>query len=247
VPQNEHTMARLNPPEIVLTCEHASRRFPTELGSLGLSAAQRRSHIAWDRGAASLTRALAVALDGSALLARYSRIVADLNRSPSHPRVVPRVAFGTSVPGNAHLTRAERAARLARYHTPWRDHVYAVIARAVSAPAGCIHLSVHSFTPTLHGVERNADVGLLYDPQRVGERLLAGALRERLAGEGLAVRRNYPYRGTADGFTTWCRRRFSSTRYMGIEIELNQRLVGRARVQRRVIGSMIDVLGAWRP
>jgi predicted N-formylglutamate amidohydrolase len=239
-------MARLTRPEIVLTCEHASRRFPTELGSLGLSLAQRRSHIAWDRGAASLTRALATALDESPLLGRYSRIVADLNRSPSHPRVVPRVAFGTPVPGNARLTSAERAARLARYHTPWRDHAYGVIARAVGAPGGCIHLSVHSFSPTMHGVERNADVGLLYDPQRAPERTLADALRERLVREGLAVRRNYPYRGTADGFTTWCRNYFSTTRYGGIEIELNQRLVGHAGVHRRVIGAVVDVVEAWR-
>jgi hypothetical protein len=40
-----------------------------------------------------------------------------------------------------------------------------------------------------------------------------------------SVRRNYPYRGTADGFTTYLRRQLSSSPYLGIELEINQRHV----------------------
>jgi hypothetical protein len=38
----------------------------------------------------------------------------------------------------------------------------------------------------------------------------------------LRVRRNYPYAGKGDGLTRSLRRRFPPTRYVGIEIELNQ-------------------------
>ena len=39
---------------------------------------------------------------------------------------------------------------------------------------------------------------------------------------GCRVRRNYPYLGKGDGLTTWLRRRFFSSEYAGVEIELNQ-------------------------
>ena len=40
-----------------------------------------------------------------------------------------------------------------------------------------------------------------------------------------ALRRNSPYRGTADGLTTALRRRYPANRYIGIEVEMNQRLM----------------------
>jgi hypothetical protein len=36
------------------------------------------------------------------------------------------------------------------------------------------------------------------------------------------LRRNYPYRGQSDGLTTALRRQFGA-RYLGIELEINQR------------------------
>ena len=39
----------------------------------------------------------------------------------------------------------------------------------------------------------------------------------------LVVRRNYPYRGYADGLTTSLRRRFPDPAYAGVEIEVNQK------------------------
>jgi predicted N-formylglutamate amidohydrolase len=108
-----------------------------------------------------------------------------------------------------------------------------------------VHVAVHSFTPSLRGVRRNADLGLLYDPARSGELALArrwrAALRE-VAPE-LCVRMNYPYRGTSDGIQTELRRRFGARDYVGIEIEVNQkhltpRAPSRARVVRAVEASL---------
>ena len=90
-----------------------------------------------------------------------------------------------------------------------------------------IHIAVHSFTPVLDGITRQADVGLLYDPARSPEKMLCSAwknaLRE-LAPE-LRVRRNYPYAGRADGLASHLRRRFQEHEYIGVELELNQLLV----------------------
>ena len=39
---------------------------------------------------------------------------------------------------------------------------------------------------------------------------------------GIRIRYNYPYRGTADGMTSYLRKRFAARTYLGIVIELNQ-------------------------
>jgi hypothetical protein len=44
----------------------------------------------------------------------------------------------------------------------------------------------------------------------------------------LRVRRNYPYAGKADGLTSHLRRRFAPGAYVGIELEVNQRIVNSA-------------------
>ena len=52
---------------------------------------------------------------------------------------------------------------------------------------------------------------------------------------GWRVRRNYPYRGCADGFTTALHRKFSNVYYAGIELEVNQhRVEADAREWRRM-------------
>jgi hypothetical protein len=38
------------------------------------------------------------------------------------------------------------------------------------------------------------------------------------------VRRNYPYRGVSDCLVTTLRRHFRDERYLGVEIEVNQKL-----------------------
>jgi hypothetical protein len=53
------------------------------------------------------------------------------------------------------------------------------------------------------------------------------------------VRRNYPYRGVSDCLVTTLRRQFAGERYLGLEIEVNQKLPrgepGRWRRVRRVL------------
>jgi predicted N-formylglutamate amidohydrolase len=116
-----------------------------------------------------------------------------------------------------------------------------------------VHVSSHSFTPKLDGELRRADIGLLYDPSRPGEAALCAAWRAalRAAAPGLVVRRNYPYRGTSDALVTDLRRRFSPSRYLGIEIEVNQKFAQAGGAQwralrRLLVASLAQVLTAVR-
>ena len=55
------------------------------------------------------------------------------------------------------------------------------------------------------------------------------------------MRRNAPYRGDADGLTTALRRELPVSRYEGIELELNQRLIASA-AQRRALAAALAAL-----
>src|SRR3546814_15248109 len=79
---------------VVLICEHASNHIPAEYDGLGLDAETLHDHIAWDIGAAAVTRALSRKLDAVAFLGTFSRLLIDLNR-PVH--------VATSEIGRAHV------------------------------------------------------------------------------------------------------------------------------------------------
>jgi predicted N-formylglutamate amidohydrolase len=233
------------PSGFVVSCEHASHRLPRRYGDLGLPASLRRSHIAWDQGAAQVARACARRLGCRCFTASYSRLLVDLNRSAGHPRWIPRRGFGVEIPGNRSLGADERERRRRLYYEPYRKDVLEAVRRCIERRGRCVHLGVHSFVPRLAGRDRRADIGLLYDPARARERRLAAQLGERLRRRGLAVRMNFPYRGTSDGFTAECRRRFPARSYLGLEIEINQDRLGGAKERARLAGALAAALGQW--
>src|SRR5262245_65235209 len=95
----------------LIVCDHASRAFPRSLARLGLPELATWQHVAWDIGAAELTRGLAAALDAPAILAGYSRLVVDCNRAPDDVEAIRTVSDGHEIPGNLGLTDADRAQR----------------------------------------------------------------------------------------------------------------------------------------
>ncbi len=235
---------------IVVSCEHASRRIPAVYRRLGLPAPVLRTHVAYDIGAAEVALALAQSAGVACYLGSWSRLVIDLNRSLHHPKLCPAVTFGVRVSGNEAMSPEEKARRVERYYRPYRAAVTAAVNATRARYGRCLHLSVHSFTPDVGARVRRCDVGLLYDPRRTGERELAVGLAARLKRCGLRVRRNFPYRGVADGFATALRRELPGRAYMGIEIEMSQALsatrAGRLRLTRALIMALSDVVAAPR-
>jgi predicted N-formylglutamate amidohydrolase len=231
--------------QVVVSCEHASNRVPASLRQLGLTKRQLDEHIAWDRGAAIMARAIASRLGAPLHLGRWSRLVVDLNRNPGHPKLVASESFGRVIPANRDLDDAAIMYRLQRWWKPYRDRAGADVTRAIAHHGRCLQLSIHSFTPVVDGVVRRADIGLLYDPRHAGERDLARRLRAALAPSGLGVFMNQPYRGTSDGFTTSLRARLPHARYAALEIEANQRLLrspDAARRMGRLLAAALDTV-----
>lgn len=202
----------------LISCEHGGNRIPMAYRHLFAGHGQvLRSHRGYDPGALRMARDLAAALEAPLHACTVSRLLIELNRSPRHARLYSEFTREAG----AELRRE----LLERYYLPYRDAVENRIGAMTAQDLRVVHLSSHSFTPELDGTVRDADIGLLYDPRRGGERALCREWRLALGrhAPGVKVRMNYPYAGTADGFTTYLRRRFSDAAYLGIELEINQR------------------------
>jgi predicted N-formylglutamate amidohydrolase len=206
-------------PSLVFTCEHASPRIPSRFAKVAARAGSAlQTHRGHDPGTEALGRRFAAAYRAPIFLGRYSRLLVELNRSVGHPNLWSEFSDTLSTDQKSRL--------LASYYHPYRraieDHCRNVITRG----GRILHLSVHSFTPAWDGKPRRADLGLLYDPGRRRERTFCAAWKERLeadpVGRTCRVRRNYPYRGVADGLVTSLRRLFPDRVYAGIELEVSQ-------------------------
>ncbi|MEX2525453.1 MAG: N-formylglutamate amidohydrolase [Gammaproteobacteria bacterium] len=207
----------------LVTCEHGGNDVPEEYRYLFQGQeALLQSHRGWDPGALLFATDLADALGAHLIHATITRLLVDLNRSPHHRDVV--------FPGRHGLSSEDRQRLMKLYYRPYHTRVDEFIRTAVAAGKRVLHISAHSFTPELDGRIRNADIGLLYDPGREGERHFCRQLKNSLSGSrpGFRVRLNYPYRGTADGLTTRLRREFENEYYAGVEVELNQRFAAAA-------------------
>ena len=178
---------------LVLACDHASNTIPASLNNLGLAPANLQGHIAWDIGAAAVTRRLSEILQAPAILARFSRLVIDLNRDPNDPASIPIVSDQTTIPGNQNLAAPERASRKQDLYDPYHKNLADLLSQQRSAGVSPGLFSIHTFTPHIAGEARPWHIGVLWnrDP-RIAEPLI-----EILAqpSHNLVVGDNKPYSG----------------------------------------------------
>lgn len=210
---------------LIITCEHAGNDVPAAYRPLFVGHAHLLpTHRGWDPGALILAREMVEQLSTPRdpvplYFETTTRLLVDLNRSVGNPELHSEAT--------RHLTLAERREILKIHYHPHRQTVDAVVAAAIAAGDRVIHIASHSFTPELNGHTRTADVGMLYDPVRAGEVALASAwlLALKATDASLRLRRNYPYLGTSDGVTMSLRKKHPPERYVGVELEVNQRYV----------------------
>lgn len=204
---------------LLITCEHAGNALPGEFAAqFKPHAALLATHRGWDPGALPIAKAMAK-LSGAPLIAyRWTRLLIEPNRSLHHPALFSSIT--------RKLPAETRARLIADYYRPHRDAVEAALREWVDSVYSVLHLGVHTFTPELDGEVRNADIGLLYDPAAPLERALAQPWQHTLQAQApeLRIRRNYPYRGAADGLTTHLRKQLGTQHYAGFELEVNQAL-----------------------
>ncbi len=220
---------------VFLTCEHASERLPS---GYDWHAADRRlagTHWAYDLGAAELVHDIADAVDAPAFLARFSRLLVDLNRPEDAPTLFRPDAEGAPVELNRALTDEEREHRLARYHRPYHDGLDV----RLGAHDARVLFSVHTFTPVYEGAPRAMEVGVLFDR----EEALAEELAATLARAGFVVAMNEPYSGRA-GLIYAAERHATTHDRRALEIEVRQDRAVDARFRARLVAALAPFLGA---
>jgi predicted N-formylglutamate amidohydrolase len=180
----------------ILVCDHASNAIPAEYGNLGLDPLNLKRHIAYDIGAAELTRTLAKELAAPAVLSCFSRLLIDPNRGDDDPTLVMKLSDGAIVPGNAHVDDAEVERRIARFSGPYHAAVDTVIDRGLAAGVTPILFSIHSFTPIFHDGPRPWDCSVLWEHDGGFALPLLAALR---AEPDIVTGENEPYAGALKG------------------------------------------------
>ncbi|MEO1282504.1 MAG: N-formylglutamate amidohydrolase [Pseudomonadota bacterium] len=185
---------------VIVLCDHANNAFPPGYGTLGLPADQLIRHIAYDIGAAEVTRLLSETLNAPAVMTRYSRLLIDPNRGDDDPTLIMRISDGAVVPGNRILDDAERERRKSKYYDPYHAAIDQVIDGCIAAGHVPMLFSIHSYTDVWRGAQRPWHCGILWDE----DDRLALPLLQALRDEGdLLVGDNEPYTGRLKGDCMW--------------------------------------------
>lgn len=218
--------------DVLLLCDHASNAVPADI-HLAIAPDLLDRHIAVDIGAGSLTRALSARIGAPAVLGTVSRLVIDVHREPDHPGLVPVVADGHDVPGNA---AADRGARIARFHAPYHRAIF----DQVRAQRPALIVAIHSFTPRLEsstGPQRRWQVGILSNR----DRRAADPAIAFLTREGLITGDNEPYSGRL--LNTTLNRHGEANGIASLSVEIRNDLISDTAGAERwcdIIARMID-------
>lgn len=216
--------------KLILTCEHASNRLPASFKKFVPTDIQ-ETHRAYDIGALMVFRKLVkFAKPEFYSEGKFSRLFVDLNRTITNKSVFSEYYGELETRNKAAAEKAKAAA--IKYWMEYRENIEKFVMNNIdkgtkasgNKGAAIVHLGIHSFTPVLNGNVRNTDIGILYDPSRPLERTYANVIKDEIKRlyPHMKVRFNYPYKGSSDGLTTALRKKFGP-RYVGIEIEINQK------------------------
>ena len=227
--------------KLILSCEHASNRLPATFKKF-VPTDVLETHRAYDIGALAVFRKLVkFAKPEFYCEGKFSRLFVDLNRTITNKSAFSEYYEAIEADDKRSAnTAAKMKVQATAYWTEYREKIENFVAKNIGSDskvagnksagkksaesAAIVHLGIHSFTPALNGKVRNTDIGILYDPARPLERAYAQVIKAEIKRlyPKMKVRFNYPYKGSSDGLTTALRKKFGQ-RYVGIEIEINQK------------------------
>ena len=180
---------------LLVTCDHATNRVPDSVSEngLGLRPEDLQRHIAYDIGAAGVTRYLADLMQSPAILSNFSRLVIDPNRGEADPTVLMKLYDGSIIPGNRHADQDEKERRLNDFHRPYHN----ALADLADKRDDTVIISIHSFTPQLKGrPKRPWEIGILHSDHDTYSLPLMHRLMEE---KDLTIGDNEPYSGYLPG------------------------------------------------
>jgi predicted N-formylglutamate amidohydrolase len=241
-PANTTSVVTIERPDaggpFVLVCEHASNDIPDAYGALGLTQAERLTHIAWDPGALGLARGLATRLDATLVAATVSRLVYDCNRSPDRAGAMADRSESYTIPGNTGLTGAERVARTRAVYLPFHAELRGQISQRMAKGLRPVIVTIHSFTPSWFGTARRVEFGVIHDADATLADQVVKAAQEMTP---LNTRLNAPY-SAADDVTHTLRLQATPYGLPNVMLEVRNDLIADAVAQDRMADLLAPVL-----
>ena len=189
-------MNKGSPARVALLCEHAGQAVPRALEGLGVTHDILNSHRGWDLGADALARGIAKRLDAPLILQRYSRLVIDCNRPPSHPDSMPSISDGVPIPANSDLSADDVTRRVTEIFQPLHDALNVLFDVAPRTAA----FSIHSFTPAMNGQDRPWHAGLLCRADIKTAQTLQNAITAHAPDKTVAINEPYQIDDASDWF-----------------------------------------------
>ena len=174
----------------VIVVDHASRRIPRQLGTLGLPLAELERHIAWDIGALDVAAQVARTLDAPLVAQNYSRLVIDCNRDPKVASSIPQIGESIDIPGNIGLDARQAKARCTEIFEPYHRHIRELLDERLAMGRTTILVAQHSMTNIFKGSRREMHAAVLYNRDRRFAGMVLDALRREA---GLTIGDNEPY------------------------------------------------------
>jgi predicted N-formylglutamate amidohydrolase len=204
---------------LVLICDHAGRSVPQSLGNLGVDAEQFERHIAYDIGAAAVTRRLSKLLDATAILHNYSRLVIDCNRALGHPDSMPTISDETPIPANEDMSEQDAQRRGDALFWPYHQTISNAVARLRRINGKPpILFTIHSFSAGFGSEPRPWHAGVIYHrDDRMAKRMLT-----TLGDKGLNIGDNEPYSGFESAYSVDLHGLSAGLANTGIEIRQDQ-------------------------
>ena len=202
---------------VILLCEHASLELPDPWIWPKEDQWLVGTHWSWDIGVDEFCRLLANTTGCSAILARFSRLLIDVNRDLGAPTLIRKQADGRIIKLNHEVSEDEMRSRIENYWLKYHDAAHQLVH---SVTKGFV-LGLHSFTDNYEGSKRTMEVGVLFDQDEDVGVWSADWLRER----GLNVVVNEPYSGK-NGLMYSPQRHATANHRKTIELEIRQDLLG---------------------
>lgn len=219
----------MKPTVLLITCEHAVNEIPPDyLDLFSEQLAILSSSKAYDIGAQRVARQLSERLTCDYNETRVSKLLIDCSASLTKLRCFSEQS--------KQLASAERKSLLTNYYYPYRQQTQSLIEQHIQQGQQVLHLGIHSFSAD----NPNAQIGLLYDSKRHGEREVSRILCRLLQQQNpeCQVRFNYPFAGSHDNFLAILRKQYSEHDLLNIDLEINQTLL----VNDKSSNQMIDLL-----
>ena len=208
------------PARFLFSCEHASNQLPSHIHLTSADQGFMHTHWAWDIGAAHLVQELVRLSHSQAILAKFSRLLIDPNRSLDRPDLIVPEIEGHALSFNQSVSIEEQEHRLREYYHPYHEAFDHMVSTRCQSESPFVLISVHSFTPIWKRRLRTMDVGLLFNSyEDIIEKLDAGFQQQNFF-----TAQNEPYSG-ANGFMFSVYQQGKKHGIPHLELEFNQALL----------------------